>query len=473
MTSGDGTEWLPGDGVSPFAYEKDKYQPTEKEQEAIRAALGKASPDVLKERFGTFLTKVKEGLQGDERVGELTRESLPPYRVAQMQWACGDRNFWTRVSKMWVEQGVAGILAPFRKPEEAAAEQVPGPEVAAAGQAESGVEAQTQGVREEGAAVEKLEAIPEEEEMEIELPKDPSLRFARMSAKEVPYEVEDLGIFPPAPEQAASDEKELWDEMEEGDVTQVLPRYMVRHPLPPVSQPQPSHKQGAVEVDNAIALFSEGFADEFRLNETLLHKGFHLTFGTLAQPVTLQQARWLQDQCLRTPLFQDDNATEKYGVTSADTWQALGRTIVNAPSIDEFNHATDKVGKETKKFGGWEAWLARATNTVVWRLELDDDDHGSNLYTLARVVTATTNVDGTLVDVIQAMSASDAKVQTAAWKEAQDTGAVPAVEKTHKFKLYNVLPVTSALQLQIYPEWHQPHSDPYNPLQADRDPVFC
>jgi hypothetical protein len=110
---------------------------------------------------------------------------------------------------------------------------------------------------------------------------------------------------------------------------------------------------------------------------------------------------------------------------------------------------------------------------VVWRSKPDEDDHGSNPYTLARMVTATQNVDGTTVDVVQALFATDAKAQVEAWEKKQETGEVPATGSTNKFKLYNILPVTSSLQLQIFPQWSQPHQDAYDDRSVEKDPVFC
>jgi hypothetical protein len=118
-----------------------------------------------------------------------------------MEWASVNRGLQKKLVELWVKERVKGNFAPFWREKAAAgqAAEVPGPEAAAAGQA--GPEAEAQAARERGAAARGLAAFQGEEELEVELKdEDASLRFPRISAKDQPYEVEDLGIFPYEPE---------------------------------------------------------------------------------------------------------------------------------------------------------------------------------------------------------------------------------------------------------------------------------
>src|SRR3569833_29242 len=183
-------------------------------------------------------------------------------------------------------------------------------------------------------------------------------------------------------------------------------------------------------------------------------------------------SQWLQEQGLHVPIFTDSEGQDRHVTCEGGTWQTLANAIRHAPTLEEFNQRSRNF-YNNGVLAADKVWVV--PDLVVWYNGSDYDTHGINCFQLGRVKTFTTNGDGTVVKLLKTRPYADASSVVTDWFADQSKDQAPAEDygPTTGIKSYNLLPVTSALQLHIFPHWRRLKIDVYDPRQEEAQPSFC
>lgn len=462
--------WVPAPGENPFQYERPAYRPTDAEEGGVGTGLTNAKEEDLEKRVARFIAAVKAKLASDPAVETLTMESLPPHRKSQLSWAVTSKTLAAKTRELWASLGVAALLTPLTRPHLAGIVEMPREEEAAAEEQLGGEGTRVQ--EEDLPAMEAFARKPAAEGVELRAGAGGS-EGQTTEGEEVTvvestgFTPETLGAFPAIPVTLPAD---MAKRLRDGDLSEELPEYAKRHPAPAPTPGSPGPQQDAAKKEESLDIFSESFAEDFDLDETLLKKGKRLWGAAAPEAITDKQAVWLQDQCKEVYLYEE-GGVKKHATCDAFTWKALARTITHAPSAEEFGAKMVERAKATKTFAAYDQWL-NAPDEIVWASQAEPNCLGSNLYTLSRLLTVTRNAEGKLMDVLIYRPADEVE----GWRtslDERDEGDPQPADDTRQFKSYNVLPVTSALQLQIFPEWQRVNNDPHHPESVESEPLFC
>ena len=231
----------------------------------------------------------------------------------------------------------------------------------------------------------------------------------------------------------------------------------------------PSVVQTAAELTNAASIFSpDGFPEGYDNRPVYVHAGAPSDGDT----TDLLHCTWLQEQCLRVPFSYATGDAEGeqslYRATEAGTWFMLFNTLRNAPTIQQFNAQMTHEATDNRNLA-LTAWAL--PDRVVWFNATHPDQHGTNIFRLGRIASISQNATPNVVDLAPAVALSDLQEADRRWREsAQDasTGIATDFGSTTTLKSYNVLPVTAALRLVIFPRWTQVHDDAHDPPEARR-----
>ena len=252
-----------------------------------------------------------------------------------------------------------------------------------------------------------------------------------------------------------------------------LQNYAASYPFQDVKTPPPTVVQSPADLDYAGNVFSpDGFAENYD------YRLFHIHAGQ-ASPgfaVDVLQARWLQDQCLKVPYTYANGNVDRdlYRKCEAGTWYHLMDTIRRAPSIQQFNTQVAQEATSENKNLALTAWAL--PDKIVWYNTTAADTHGANIFRLGRIKSIGPTSTPNIVDLAPHTLHGPASEQVRAWKSEQETSASGFASDfggTHSLKAYNVLPVTDALRLAIFPRWVQVHDDAHDPRKRADEPAFC
>ena len=242
----------------------------------------------------------------------------------------------------------------------------------------------------------------------------------------------------------------------------------------PYTNPEPQSLFSQSKQDRAAAamLFTQG-GDPAKFNRQPVRiaraKGLPNTLQ--GQAMTKEQAAWLEEQGTRVPL---DAPTRAYRECEQGTWLALGTTLFTAPSIAEFNASTNNKAAQ-KIYKAESTWAV--DDRVVWYTEnpTSHDRHEANTFKLGRILGTPTNSQPIIVDLTPTSGQEKCVTTISKWQgERAETNAFsksPGATKT--VRTYNILPVTSALQMHIYPYWRLHNVNRNNPKELHTNPFFC
>ncbi|GAQ92137.1 hypothetical protein KFL_009310020 [Klebsormidium nitens] len=226
-------------------------------------------------------------------------------------------------------------------------------------------------------------------------------------------------------------------------------------PLGGGAQLPPLYTQTDDQRREAAETFSPtGFAEDYDGRLCNVHAGGQLAGAPAGQAIDAAHSVWLQEQGVWIPLYTNDRREDRHVICEAGTWTMLAETIRNAPSINEFNQHSQAL-THRNILSADKVWAQ--ADRVVWFNQSDQNSHGVNLFQLGRLKDFTTNSDGHVWTVEQRRTNA----------AATEYGHAEAIES------YNILPVTSALQLHIYPHWRRQSIDVYDPRHLERTPSYC
>ena len=254
-------------------------------------------------------------------------------------------------------------------------------------------------------------------------------------------------------------------------VSTILSNLATKHPY---TNPKPESlfTQSSEDRTAAATLFTPGGdpAKYKRVPVTIARsKGFPNTLE--GQAMTKEQATWLEEQGTRVPL---DAVASAYRECEQGTWMALGTTLFTAPTIAEFNTSTNRKAAQ-KLYTAESTWAV--DDRVVWYTEnhSSHDRHEANTFKLGRILGTPTNSQPIIVDLTPTSSQEKCVTTVSKWQgERADTDAFSKSPGTTKLlRTYNILPVTSALQMQVYPYWRLHNVNRNNPKELHTNPFFC
>ena len=246
-----------------------------------------------------------------------------------------------------------------------------------------------------------------------------------------------------------------------------------RFPLGGGAQQFPLYTQTADQRREAAETFSPtGFADDYDGRLRIVHAGGQLAGAPAGQAIDATHSIWLQEQGMWLPLYTNDRGEDRHVICEAGTWTYLAETIRNAPSIAEFNQRSHALAGQNI-LSADKVWAQ--ADRVVWFNQSDPNTHGVNLFQLGRLKDFTTNAEGHVVKLLKTETPANAATIVSQWTVEQRRTNAAATEYGHTdaIKSYNILPVTSALQLHIYPHWRRQSVDVYDPRQLERTPSYC
>ena len=111
----------------------------------------------------------------------------------------------------------------------------------------------------------------------------------------------------------------------------------------------------------------------------------------------------------------------------------------------------------------------------MWYNTPEPDTHGMNVFRLGRIMSITGNAEPNIVDLAPTAPLEAATETVQGWQHEQSATNAYATEvgRIHRVKSYNILPVTAALQLAVFPYWRHVSDDAHDPAKRADEPAFC
>lgn len=233
-------------------------------------------------------------------------------------------------------------------------------------------------------------------------------------------------------------------------------------------------QQTEMMLQEADEVFSpSGYAEDYDGRIRVIHTGGQLPGAPDGQAIDFQHAQWLQEQGRNVPLYAGDDGEDRHVICEAGSWTTLAETIRHAPTPQEFSQHARNLHARSNILSADKVWAQ--ADRVVWFNGSDYNSHGVNLFQLGRLKSFTSNSDGYVVKLLKTETRAGANEIIDGWRTEQARTNAPVTEYGHSdyIKSYNILPVTSALQLHIYPHWRRQAIDVYDPRQREKNPSYC